>query len=142
MKCTYALLVTFVMLSCKKEKDSVTSLVGKWKLIEYYYVLSVGGGCMCWESIEQQSAPTLQFFLTARYELTYPNYLSIPGCSGNYRIVNDSRLVMTYECISALTGVVPGKTNCAFSKDGNILTITDEIHGNLVEYIINKYKKM
>jgi hypothetical protein len=137
MKWMSILLATLLIFSCKKEKTNNTSLVGKWKMIETYEG-RVGGGCMCWEPIMPDNAPTLQYFLLGRYTFTYPSHLSVPGCSGDYRIVNNSTIAMTYECQSGPTY----KVNYSFSRDGNTLTLTHWVHGGVLEYIVYKYRKL
>ncbi len=133
MKWTYALVVTLFMLSCKKEKTNNNSLVGKWKTIETYqgYLM---GGCFCWKLVESQDAPILEFSALGRYTLTQPPHFSVSGCSGNYRIVNDSTLSMTYECQSDPTLEV----NRPFTKDGNILIIDYQGFEGVIRY---KYMK-
>ncbi len=133
MKWTYFLVVTLVMLSCKKEKASVNSLVGKWKNIEIYQGYTMGG-CMCWKLVEPRNAHTLNFLPTGRYTLKQPDHFSVSGCSGKYRTVDDSTLAMTYECQSDPSLEV----NHSFTRNGNILTIT---HQGFEGPIIYKYMK-
>jgi len=133
MKWTYFLVVTLVVLSCKKEKESVNSLIGKWKNIEIYQGYAMGG-CMCWQPVEPRDAQTLNFFPTGKYTLTQPEHFSVPACSGNYRVVDDSTLAMTYECQSDPSLEV----NHSFTRNGNILTIT---YQGFEGAIIYKYMK-
>ena len=85
------------MFSCKKDKANDDSLIGKWKLTEIYngYVM---GGCFCWTQVPSVNADMLEFFVTGRYKLTRSQLSSISGCSGTYRVLNDTTIAMTYDC--------------------------------------------
>jgi len=121
------------VLSCGKEKASVTPLIGNWKTIEIYqgYVM---GGCMCWKLVKWQEAQILKFSPTGRYVLTQSEQVSVPACTGNYHVVNDSTLAMTYDCQSDPAAEV----NHSFTKNGNILTIA---YQGFEGVIIYKYMK-
>ena len=80
--------------ACKK--DTVNTLVGKWKLTEIYDG-DRNTGCLCWTSIPDSMAPTLEFKVMNRYTVTEPITFSINDCSGTYEIADDTTIAIT-EC--------------------------------------------
>jgi len=90
-------LVTLFMVSCKKEETTSDSIIGKWKLIEIYQGYAMGG-CFCWNQVSPANADILEFYFTGKYKLTKSPLSSSIGCSGNYRLLSDSTIAMTYDC--------------------------------------------
>ena len=96
MKKVLALVIITALLSCKKEKNS-NSLVGTWVLTSIYQGYTMGG-CMCWVNYSEADADVLVFYNSGKYKLTKPIFASSTGCSGNYRILSDTTIALTYEC--------------------------------------------
>jgi hypothetical protein len=107
------LLVTFV--SCKKDKANQDSLIGKWRLTEVYQGYAMGG-CFCWYQVPTANADVLEFYFPGKYKLTKSLLSSSTGCSGNYRVLNDTTIAMTYDCQSDPTREFNHKYSMSFNE--------------------------
>ena len=96
MKRSLLFLSIVFLVACKKNND-VDSLVGKWRLTEIYNGYAMGG-CFCWIQVGPDVADHLEFSSLGRYKLTKSLLSSSTGCSGRYRVVNDTTIVLTYDC--------------------------------------------
>jgi hypothetical protein len=92
------LMLSLVLLaSCKKDEANPDTLLGKWKLIEIYQGYAMGG-CFCWNQVPSLNADILEFYITGKYKLTKSVVSSSTGCSGNYRVLSDTTIALTYNC--------------------------------------------
>jgi len=96
MKRLLPFLLPLLLFSCKKDKTPDT-LIGKWQLIEVYQG-NASTGCLCWSSIPAANADELEFFVSGKYKLTKSLLSSSTGCSGNYRVLSDSAIALTFDC--------------------------------------------
>jgi hypothetical protein len=115
MKWMPVLVVTLFMFSCKKEKTNNTSLVGKWKLTGIYQGYTMGG-CFCWVDIPSAYADQLEFLIMGKYKLTKSLLASSTGCSGNYRVLTDSTIAITYDCQADPTQEITRKYSRTFNE--------------------------
>jgi hypothetical protein len=84
-------IICLFIISCKKDKNDF-SLVGRWKVVEYFDANTAWGGCACWKAPTGQHIHELEFKLNGSFRFIYPPVSSIVGCNGNYVKKNDSTL--------------------------------------------------
>ena len=96
MKWMSVLILAALVCSCKKEKTSKTSWVGKWRMVEIDRVSAPG--CSCWSQVSPVDAEILELKVSGKYEITKPPFASSIACPGRYRLINDATIGLQAEC--------------------------------------------
>jgi len=102
MKRLSPFLILIVVISCNKSKVEMP-LIGKWRMVELFN--GSPQGCSCWGQISPMYADVLELKLDGKYKIIKPSFSSSIGCSGKYRMANDSTIVLTADC--GLPGPAP-----------------------------------
>ena len=97
MKWVSALILVALIYSC--EKTNNTSLIGKWKMVEFYVVAPQS--CLCWREASYEDI--LELSVTGKYRINKTPPASSIGiaCPGTFRLVNQSIIAFIPNCRAA-----------------------------------------